>query len=235
MAMIGLGGSELEPRRSRLESAAREGKDVPPSARKFAPNAVFLNIPYDEGFRTLYLAYIVGVIHLGFEPRVTLGLPDGIRRLDKILAEIQGCRYSIHDLSRVELDLNPPFRTPRFNMPFELGLAVTWASINPKKHQWFVFETRAFRAQKSLSDLNGSDPRIHNGRVQGVMRELSNAFVRPGDQPTVPRMMSGYRAICRQLARIMADAGAESLFEARAFRDLCYAAKIAAEKERLRG
>src|SRR5580658_941107 len=207
----------------------REGPDVPPSAGKFAPNAVFLNIPYDQGFRSLYLAYIVGLIHLGFEPRVTLGLPDGTRRLEKILAEIQGCRYSIHDLSWVGLDRKPPFHTPRFNMPFELGLAVTWASINPKRHQWFVFEEKAYRVQKSLSDLNGSDPHIHNGRVQGVMRELSNAFIRPRNQPTVPRMMNAYRAVFRQLAKIAADAGAESLFEARAFRDLCYAAKVATE------
>ena len=203
---------------------------------------MFLNIPYDQRFRSLYLAYIVGLIHLGFEPRVTLGLPDGTRRLEKILGgwrrflrKFRECRYSIHDLSCVELDLKPPFHKPRFNMHFELGLAVTWASINPKRHQWFVFEKKAYRVQKSLSDLNGSDPRIHNGRMQGVMRELSNAFIRPRNQPTVPRMMIAYRAVCRQLAKIIADAGAESLFEARAFRDLCYAAKIAAEKQRPQG
>ncbi len=203
---------------------------MPRNARKIIPNAVFLNIPYDHGFRSLYVAYIVGLVCLGFEPRVTLGLPDGTRRLDKILEEIQACRYSIHDLSRVGLDRKPPYTTPRFNMPFELGLAVTWAKINPVEHTWFVFETKAYRVQKSLSDLNGSDPRIHDGRVQGVMRELSNAFVRPKHQPTVPQIVSAYKAVGRQLATIVADAGAESLYEARAFRDLCYAAKYVAEK-----
>jgi hypothetical protein len=208
---------------------------VAQNAGNVTENAVFLNIPYDRGFRTRYVAYIVGLVTLGFEPRVTLGLPDGTRRLDKILEEIRGCRYSIHDLSRVGLDRKPPYATPRFNMPFELGLAVTWAKLNPALHSWFVFEEKAYRVQKSLSDLNGSDPRIHDGQVQGVMRELCNAFVRPGNQPTVPETMSAYTAVRRQLARIMADAGAESLFEARAFRDLCFVAKGITEKVRSRG
>lgn len=79
------------------------------------PNAVFLNIPYDQRFCRLYVAYIVGLVHLGLEPHATLTLPDGTRRLDKIFAEIQTCRYSIHDLSRISLDRKPPFATPRFN------------------------------------------------------------------------------------------------------------------------
>src|SRR5580658_6015102 len=83
-------------------------------------NAVFLNIPYDSGFRNLYLAYIVGLYQLGLKPRVTLGIPGGDRRLDRILDLIGSCSYSIHDLSRVQLDRTAP-ATPRFNMPFELG------------------------------------------------------------------------------------------------------------------
>jgi hypothetical protein len=206
---------------------------VPPEAGRVTPNAVFLNIPYDQGFRHPYLAYIVGLVHLGFEPRATLGLPEGTSRLDKILEVIQGCRYSIHDLSRVGLDRNPPFITPRFNMPFELGLAVTWAKLNPAIHSVFVFESKAYRVQKSLSDLNGIDPRIHDGQVKGIMRELSNAFVRQRNRPTVPQMMCAYRAVCRRLPKIMEDAGAESVFEARAFRDLCFVTKGITEKSQL--
>lgn len=196
-------------------------------------NAVFLNIPYDQKFRSLYLAYIAGLVHLGFVPRVTLGLPGGVRRLDKILEEIQGCRYSIHDLSRVGLDRNPPFSTPRFNMPFELGLAVAWEKLYPTKHAWFVFEAKVYRVQKSLSDLNGTDPQIHGGQVSGVMRELSNVFRRPQNQPTVPEMMSTFNTISRRSSKILAEAGTTSLFEARAFQDLCYEAKVAAESLRL--
>jgi hypothetical protein len=207
-----------------------EGEGLRQKVGRVTPNAVFLNIPYDQGFRSLFLAYIVGLVHLGFEPHTTLGLPDGTRRLDKIFAEIQGCRYSIHDLSRVGLDRNPPFTTPRFNMPFELGLAIAWEKLNPEDHTWFVFEAKAYRVQKSLSDLNGTDPRIHGNQPIGVMRELSNAFVRQRNRPTVPQMMSVYRAVCSQSAKIMADTGATSLFEARAFQNVCYAAKFATEE-----
>jgi hypothetical protein len=197
---------------------------VPP---RVSPDAVFVNIPYDEGFRRLYLAYIVGLTHLGLEPRATLGIPGGERRLDRILALIQSCRYSIHDLSRVQLDRTPPC-TPRFNMPFELGLAVTWAKLNPRQHSWFVFETKVRRAQKSLSDLDGSDPNIHNGTVEGVMREICNAFVRTRvARPTVPQMMQTYRALSRKLDAVKVAAGARSVFEARIFEDLCFAAKAA--------
>jgi hypothetical protein len=56
------------------------------------PNAVFLNIPYDDRFRRQYLAYIVGLSQPGLQPKATLGIPGGERRLDRILALIQSCR-----------------------------------------------------------------------------------------------------------------------------------------------
>ena len=99
------------------------------------PGACFLNIPYDKQFESPYLAYIVGLTALGFVPRATLGFPRDARRLERIFNLIQSCKYSVHDLSRIELDRNPP-RAPRFNMPFELGLAVAWASLNRQHHRW---------------------------------------------------------------------------------------------------
>jgi hypothetical protein len=199
---------------------------------RVSQNAVFLNIPYDESFRSLYLAYIAGLTHLGFLPRVTLGLPGGARRLDKILDLIGSCRYSIHDLSNVRLDRKSP-STPRFNMPFELGLAVAWEKPNAKRHSWFVFEAREYRIQKSLSDLNGTDPQIHDGKASGIMRGLSNIFRRPANQPTVPEMMSTFQALSRRTTDILAATGGKSLFEARAFKDLCFEAKVAADNSRL--
>jgi len=199
------------------------------NARSLTPNAVFLNIPYDQGFRSLYPGYIAGLVHLGFVPRATLELSGGTRRLDKIRALIHGCRYSIHDLSRVGLDRNAPFTTPRFNMPFELGLAVEWEKSHPADHTWFVFEEQPYRIQKSLSDLNGTDPHIHGGQVAGVMRELSNVFRRPRGQPTVPEMMSTFRTLSRRSASLLSEAGATTLFEGRVFQDLCLEAKIATE------
>ena len=45
--------------------------------------------------------------------------------------------------------------------------------------------THRVHLQKSLSDLDGTDPNIHAATVEGVMRELCNAFVRRGPQPGV--------------------------------------------------
>ena len=191
-------------------------------------NAAFLNIPYDARFSRLYLAYIAGLTELGLEPRATLGIPGGERRLNRILALVQSCRYSIHDLSRVEIDRNPP-PTPRFNMPFELGMTITWHQLNPARHTWFVFESSNRRLQKSLSDLDGTDPNIHDATVEGVMRELCNAFVRRGPQPGVPQMLRTYRRVRRQVDEVMRVAGTTSLFEARVFKDLCFVARAVAQ------
>jgi hypothetical protein len=99
----------------------------------------------------------------------------------------EGVPFALHDLSRVELDRTPPC-TPRFNMPFELGLSVAWDKFGSRPHGWFVFEAKGFRLAKSLSDLSGTDIYLHNGRIDGVFRELCNAFVRRDQQPSVQQM-----------------------------------------------
>lgn len=93
----------------------------------------FLNIPYDEEFRDLYLAYIAGTVAFGLLPRATLEIPGGARRLERIFDLITSCGYSFHDLSRVELDRKYP-QTPRFNMPFELGMVVAWEKMHSGQH-----------------------------------------------------------------------------------------------------
>jgi len=192
-------------------------------------NTVFINIPYDPAFRRLYLAYICGLVHLGFVPHATLEVPSGRNRLSKILELIRGCTYSVHDLSRVQLDHTQP-ATPRFNMPFELGLAVSAAEIDERTDSWFVLEARTRRLAKSLSDLGGSDPLIHGGTIAGVLRELGNAFSRTqtrGDF-SVPAMLRTYRAVARNTERIGRETRSEHLYTARAFRLLISAAARAA-------
>lgn len=199
---------------------------MPVQAPEPGRDTVFLNIPYDDRFCRLYLAYISGLVYLGLDPRATVEIPGGQNRLDKILDLIRSCRYSIHDLSRVQLDRKTPL-TPRFNMPFELGLAVASAKIGKYPHDWFVFETVHRRAAKSLSDLSGTDPNIHCGTVEGVMRELCNAFVRQTGHVrySVPEMMKTYRAVSLLVEDIERETRAKSLFEARVFRLLCSAAR----------
>jgi len=191
---------------------------------------VFLNIPYDARFESLFLAFISGICAFGFVPRATLEIATSSRRLDRILDLIRECRYSIHDLSRVELDGKAP-RTPRFNMPFELGLSVAHQkSGSGKNHRWFVCESRRFRLAKSLSDLNGTDPFIHEGTVAGLFRELCSMFRRPGRQPTVQQMWRIYWKLRKALPLVLAQAGSDSLFTARVFGDVCAMAADFANK-----
>jgi hypothetical protein len=187
----------------------------PPDAK-----AVFLNIPYDQEFSSLYVAYIAGLFALGFVPHIASEIPGGVRRLERILALIQSCRYSIHDLSRVELGTKPG-STPRFNMPLELGVTITWAHLNPDLHTWFVFESEPYRIQRSMSDLNGTDAYIHGGSPEGICRELRNAFWRK-EAPSVAGMMRAHGSADAGLRlAILPKAGETNVYAAAVFRELC--------------
>jgi len=191
--------------------------------------SVFLNVPYDAAFENLLLAYIAAVSAYGFAPRATLEIPFGQRRLDRILRLIHELRYSIHDLSRVQSDRKSP-RTPRFNMPFELGLTVALERTEHPDHSWIVCESVLRRINKSLSDLDGTDAYIHDGTVAGVFREMGNAFVGTRRQPTVTEMSQIYRLLRAQFRKILKKAGARDAFNARVFKELCVLASTAADE-----
>ena len=120
--------------------------------------------------------------------------------------------------------------TPRFNMPFELGLAVAWEKLNPGQHVRFVLEARSRRLQKSLSDLGGTDVYVHGGKPSGVFRELCNALVWSQRQPTVQQIDGIYRGLVGMLPEIRTKAGATSAFEARVFADLLVASRALADR-----
>jgi hypothetical protein len=119
-------------------------------------------------------------------------------------------------------------------MPFELGLVLGWLKTAKRRnHTWFVFEAVGRRLTKSLSDLDGTDPYIHDARPKGVFRELGNALVRNQDQPTVPQMAAVYRSIRAASPLVMKNAGAKSLFEVRVFTQLVVLARKYTELGRL--
>jgi hypothetical protein len=191
--------------------------------KRSSPNTAFLNVPYDKGFKPLFLAYVAGLCGFGLVPRATLEIPGGSRRLDRIFELIRECQYSFHDLSRVELDKKRP-PTPRFNMPFELGLVVAWTKTNRRRHDWFVFESRNRRLSKSLGDLDGTDPHIHKKSPRRLLRCLTNALVRNKRQPTVIRLEQILSDLRKAAMVIKSDLQTQTLFEARPFKELVVAA-----------
>jgi hypothetical protein len=196
-------------------------------------NGVFLNIPYDEEFSSLYIAYIVGLCHLDLVPHLASEIPGGERRLNRIFKLIQSCRYSIHDLSRVEISVSPT-AVPRFNMPLELGVTISWANLHPSRHTWFVWESESYRLQRSASDLNGTDPYIHNGTPEGIFRELCSAFGR-GFAPSVPKMLENYRFVNHFLNEILFKHGTRNPYDRSVFMELCWISKVLADLTRLSG
>ena len=116
-------------------------------------------------------------------------------------------------------------------MPFELGLCVADANQREgQKQNWFVFEAAANRVDKSLSDLKGTDPKIHGATVCGVLSGLCNAFRRPGRQPTVPQMMQIYRGLRKNQEAILKKSGSDTLFTRRVFADVCVVASSEADR-----
>ena len=193
--------------------------------RKKRIESVFLNIPYDNAFEDLYLADIVGLTQLGLRVHAALAVPNQ-GRLETIIELMEESKFSIHDLSRVEVSRG----VPRFNMPVELGLALYRSHTTKGKHRVFIFETKAHRAQRSTSDVNGIDPQIHRGTPRGLMSALRNIFRQPGDATTVPEMLASYRAVKRKLPELRRNAGSKSLFEAAIFQDLTVAALVQSQQ-----
>lgn len=131
----------------------------------------FCNFPFDDDYRPLYLALIASLLCTGQTPRTVLEIPPSKDRLERILDLLGQCAFSLHDLSRVQTSRG----LPRFNMPFELGLAAGLAQQGGR-HQFRLLEARPNRLQRSLSDLNGYEAFIHRGTPDGMFGVTCDIF-----------------------------------------------------------
>lgn len=142
------------------------------------PLSVFLNVPFDPEYEPIFLALIVGLVTLGLKPRSVIEIPDGGQgRMERLFGLIRTCGASVHDLSRVTGPL------PRFNMPFELGIAYALRQIDG--HSFYVFEEERYRLDKTLSDLRMIDPKIHEGKGLIALRCVYECFKPAGRKPPV--------------------------------------------------
>ena len=139
--------------------------------------SVFINCPFDAGYRPLLHAQVFAIQHCGFLARSALEVEDGGEvRITKIKRIIRECRYGIHDISRVELDQAGGL--PRFNMPLELGLflgAQEYGDLEQNRKRSLVLDTERFRYQKFCSDIAGQDVRAHAndpGKVISAVRAM---------------------------------------------------------------
>lgn len=163
--------------------------------------AVFLNVPFDSSYEPLFLALIASLVSIGRAPRCVLEIPEsGQGRLRRIIGLIESCRVSIHDLSRVGAPA-------RFNMPFELGLAYSLRlqRLTVRRHEVVVLEAQRHRLSRTLSDLAGYDPGIHEGRPRRMISAVLDSLSTPAAGPypdQVYRIWRRLMKVARKLRRL---------------------------------
>ena len=140
-----------------------------------APNrGVFVNCPFDVDFKPCFEAMIFTIAACGYKVRCALEDDDGANlRFDKLVQLIRQSQRTIHDLSRVELSKEA---LPRFNMPFELGLATgakRFGNSDQRKKTALIMVREKFALPKYLSDLAGGDQHAHGDKPATVIDIVS--------------------------------------------------------------
>lgn len=164
---------------------------------------VFINCPFDDGYRNMFEALIFAVFECGLRPRCALELSDAADvRIDKIMRIVEECRWGIHDISRTELNKNG---LPRFNMPLELGIFLGARRFGPKPQKQkscLMLDSTPYRYQQFMSDIAGQDISSHEGNSAQAVKAVrdwlgtSKAGIHPPPGP---------EAIMERLARFMAE------------------------------
>ena len=152
-----------------------------------ASKAVFINCPFDDGFKPILRAIVFTVIVSGYHPRSALDATDSAEvRLGKIAAIIGECDWGIHDLSRVEVEQGG---VPRFNMPMELGIHLGARLFGEKRHRRkraLILEAQAHRYDAVLSDISGQDIEVHDNDPDQAIRCVRNWLSEHRPRTAVP-------------------------------------------------
>lgn len=129
----------------------------------YANCQVFLNYPFDDGFRGLAEAMSFAVIAGGLLPVCAFDLAAPDRpRLEMLVDAIRNCQYSAHDLSRSQGE--GPNNFARMNMPIEMGMALFHAlDAQRRDHRCLFLVSTPHDYKNFASDVAGLDPRVHNG------------------------------------------------------------------------
>ena len=159
-------------------------KATPASGLPF-DRCVFVNCPFDSPYKPLLDALLFTIHDCGFIARTALEKMGAAEtRLDKIARIIQESKWSIHDISRVEV--SPASPLPRFNMPFECGLALglqRFGGARNRERDFLILAGKAHEDKQTLSDLAGQDAAYHEGKpdklIGGVRAFLASKSTSP--------------------------------------------------------
>lgn len=176
----------------------------PPAAK-----AVFINCPFDDGFKPILRAMVFTIISSGYHPRCALDATDGAEmRVGKIATMIGECDWGIHDLSRIEVDAAG---IPRFNMLMELGLHLGARLLGEGRHRRkraLILEAEPHRYDAVLSDISGQDIEVHRNDPDQAIRCVRNWLSehRPHNAaplPGVATMQADYRLFQAEVAALL--------------------------------
>ena len=181
------------------------------TAKTPAAKAVFINCPFDDGFKPIFRAIVFTVISSGYSPRCALDATDGAEiRISKIAEMIGECDWGIHDLSRIEVDAAG---VPRFNMPMELGIhlgARLLGTARHKRKRALILEAKPHRYDAALSDISGQDIEVHANDPAEAVRRVRNWLSehRKPMEPPLPgaaALLGDYRLFRKEARTILRE------------------------------
>jgi len=183
------------------------------SANPYPPElSVFLNFPFDKGYEPLFLALIASLVSIGRRPRCVLEIAEhGQGRLPRIMALMESCRVSIHDLSRVG-------GPRRFNMPFELGLAHALRAYRSQGHLIVMLENEPHCLSKILSDMAGFDPLAHRGKPLSIIRCVLDALGTGERDPSTRQVYAIWRRLMGAARTLKSLEGEKTVFSRTLFK-----------------
>ncbi len=190
---------------------------------KVDEKSVFLNVPFDQAYESLFVALVAALVSIGRKPRCVLEIPDlGTGRLARIISHLRQCAVSIHDLSRVGVPA-------RFNMPFELGLACAVAELRPP-HAYVLLEKQQYRLDKTLSDVKGRDPFIHGGGVRRLIGCILDSLKSRTNNPDPEVVFRLYRNLSVVAPALKRRYRAQNLYTRSVFEELVAAGTVLATR-----
>jgi hypothetical protein len=171
------------------------------------PLAVFVNAPFDPAYDPMLEALVFTIFASGYRARCALEENDsGDIRLDKLVRLIGESTRSIHDLSRIRAtqDGND---LPRFNMPFELGMAMGAKRFSPsrKSDSIKIMVAAPYKLPEYLSDLGGNDPDAHHNeppKVVRIVRDFLHTAPSGKPLPGPAKLVATFDEFKRQLPAI---------------------------------
>lgn len=155
---------------------------------------VFINCPFDNDYAPIFEAIVFAIHDAGFEPKCARGRIDSSEiRLQKIIALVGDARYSIHDLSRTELDSVSAL--PRFNMPLELGIDIGCRAFSRRhsRKSFLIFDSEKYRFQKYISDIAGQDIEHHGNDALNAVKRVRDWLRAASGRTTIPGGAEIYR------------------------------------------